>query len=169
VTDRTRRPHGRRIQAAATRVVNAPMRLALGLPFPTPLNRRLMLIVVTGRSTGKHYRLPVSFVRHEGALLTPGGGRWTRNLTDGSPTPIRLSGRELIARPELVRDIDSVDALLEVIVAANPMAGRFVAIPRDARGRFDRARLTTAIEHGFVIVRWRVGVGVPAPTLPSPR
>jgi len=71
-------------------------------------------------------------------------------LIDGSPISIRLGGQQLIARPELVRDIDFVDALLEVIVAATAMVGGFVAIPRDARGRVDRTRLNAAIEHVFV-------------------
>jgi hypothetical protein len=34
------------------RVVNVPMRVVLGLPFATPLSRRLMLISFTGRRTG---------------------------------------------------------------------------------------------------------------------
>ena len=46
-------------------------------------------------------------------------------LIDGSPISIRLGGQQLIARPELVREIDVVDALLEVIVAATAMAGGF--------------------------------------------
>jgi hypothetical protein len=38
-------------------------RMLLGLPFPTPLGRRLMLVHHTGRKTGKHYRQPVSYVQ----------------------------------------------------------------------------------------------------------
>jgi hypothetical protein len=36
----------------------------------------------------------------------------------------------------------------------NPMAGRFVPIPKRADGHYDRARLDLAIRHGFCIVRW---------------
>ena len=42
-----------------------------------------------------------------------------------------------------------------MISAANPGARRFIAIPTDAHGRFDEARLQVAIDHGFRIVRWR--------------
>lgn len=53
------------------------MRAVLGLPFPTPLGKRLMLVDITGRKTGRHYRQPVSYVRHGDVLLTPGGGKWS--------------------------------------------------------------------------------------------
>ena len=74
------RPLRRKIQARVFRVVNVPMRFVLGMPFPTPLGARLMLISFTGRRTGKAYRQPVSYVRDGDVLLTPGGGRWKFNL-----------------------------------------------------------------------------------------
>jgi hypothetical protein len=48
--------------------------MLLGLLFPTPKSKRLMLVHHTGRVTGKHYRQPVSYVRDGDILLTPGGG-----------------------------------------------------------------------------------------------
>ena len=69
------------------RRVNVPMRAVLGLPFPTPLGRSLMLLHYTGRKTGKAYRQPLSYVRNGDVLLTPGGGRWTLNLAAGEPRP----------------------------------------------------------------------------------
>jgi deazaflavin-dependent oxidoreductase (nitroreductase family) len=151
------RPAGRRAQAAVFRVVNVPMRVVLGLPFPTPLGKRLMLVHHTGRRTGKHYRQPVSYVEAEGTILTPGGGRWTRNLRDGEPVHIRLRGRDVTARPELVAGPDEVERLLAVMAKANPSLQRFVRIPRDADGRLDPTALAAAIEHGFRVVRWYAG------------
>jgi hypothetical protein len=86
------------------RVVNVPMRVVLGLPFATPLSGRLMLVFLTGRRTGKSYRQPVSYVRQGTTLLSPGGGRWKLNLQQGRPERIRLRGRDVLARPELVAD-----------------------------------------------------------------
>jgi hypothetical protein len=65
------RPLGRRIPPPAWHVVNRFMRAILSLPFPTPLGKRLMLVDLTGRKTGRHWRQPVSYVRHRGSLLTP--------------------------------------------------------------------------------------------------
>ena len=71
-----------------------------------------MLISFTGRKTDKAYRQPVSYVRQGDALLTPGGGKWKWNLQDGRPVRIRLRGRDVIARPELIKDPDEIEALM---------------------------------------------------------
>jgi hypothetical protein len=81
----SQRPRSRRIQARLMRVINVPMPRLLGLPFPTPPGSRLMLMCLTGRRTGRHYRQPVSYVRHEDTLLTSGGGNWKLNLAEDQP------------------------------------------------------------------------------------
>src|SRR5262249_9871311 len=134
MTDDPRPPFMRRLQMQLMplvfRVVNVPMRLVLGLPASTPLGKRLMLVYLTGRKTGRHYRQPISYVRDGETLLTPGGGRWKLNLVEGQPTHVRLRGRDIALRPELVRDPVEVDRLLGVMSAKNPMVGRFVPIPK---------------------------------------
>jgi hypothetical protein len=149
-------------QARIMSAVNVPMRAILSLPFPTPLSRNLMLLHYTGRKTGNAYRQPVSYARDssdagEGTvLLTPGGGKWTLSLGDGKPVRLRLRGREVPARPELITDAPEVDRLFGVIARENPRAARFVPIPRDAEGHFDPQTLDVALRHGFCIVRWHV-------------
>ena len=151
-----RRPRDRALQARIMHIVNVPMRRILSLPFPTPIGRHLMLLRLTGRRTGRTYRQPVSYIRHDDVLLTPGGGRWTLNLMDDQPVPIRLLGRDVTARPELISDPDEVERLLDIMVTANPTTQRFVRVPRDRDGRLNRAALMTAITHGFRIVRWHL-------------
>jgi len=156
MTTPTRRPLSRRIQQRVFKVLNVPIRAVLGLPFATPLSGRLMLVFLTGRKTGKSYRQPVSYVRDGTVLLTPGGGNWKLNLADGRPERIRLRGTDVLARPETVSDTDQIERLLAVMTPANPMAGRFVAIPKGPDGRLDRTRLDTAIRYGFRIIRWHL-------------
>lgn len=150
-------PDAARMQRRARRMkrVNVPMRFVLGLPFPTPLSSRLMLLHITGRKTGRAYRQPVSYVRDGDVLLTPGGGKWKLNLRAGEPVVIRLRGRDVTAFPELVRDAGEVDRLLRHMVARNPRLSSFVPfIGRD--GVLDRAKMQTALDYGFCIVRWRL-------------
>ena len=149
-------PAAMRRRARIMRAVNVPMRAVLGLPFATPLSANLMLISYTGRKTGKAYRQPVSYAREGEVLLTPGGGRWTRNLAGGRTARIRLRGRDLPARAELVTDAAEVERLLGVIAAENPRASRFIPIPRRADGRLDPDALDAALRHGFCIVRWHL-------------
>jgi hypothetical protein len=155
-TAHPKRPLSRRLQAALMRVINVPMRLVLGLPIPTPMGNRLMLVFLTGRKTGRSYRQPVSYVRHGNTLLTPGGGNWKLNLLEGQPTRIRLRGRDLLVRPEIVRDVDEIERLLEIMTNANRMVQRFVSIPGGPDGRFDRSRLETAVRYGFRTIRWHL-------------
>ncbi len=149
-------------QARVMRAVNVPMRAILSLPFPTPLSRNLMLLHYTGRKTGNAYRQPISYARDGSdassgtVLLTPGGGKWTLSLADGKPVRLRLRGREVPARPELITDAAEVDRLFGVIARENPQAAKFVPIPRDADGHFDPAALDLALQHGFCIVRWHL-------------
>ncbi len=146
-----------RMQDRARRMnrINVPMRFILGLPFPTPLSSQLMLVYLTGRKTGRPYRQPVSYVRDGDVLLTPGGGKWKLNLREGEPVMIRLRGRDVTAYPDLVKDADEVDGLLQHMVTRNKRLTSFVPfIDRD--GLIDRAKMQVALENGFGIVRWRL-------------
>jgi hypothetical protein len=137
------------------RMINVPMRLLLRLPFKTPLNRRLMLLSFTGRKTGRAYRQPVSYVPDGDTLLTPAGGRWKLNLREGEPIRIRLRGRDVLGRPEFIRNVEEVERLLRRMMAINPRITSFVPfIGRD--GQVDRDRMEAAIGRGFSIVRWSV-------------
>jgi hypothetical protein len=168
MSQRSRSPLSRRIQARAMRVINVPMRRVLALPVETPLSKRLMLARITGRRTGRVYRQPLSYVQQGTTLLTPGGGKWKLNLRDDQPVPIRLRGRDVIARPELVSDTAEIERLVGEMAASNPMVSSFVGIPKGADGRLDQQRLRAAVQHGFRVVRWHLdapfsaGFGGPA-------
>ena len=140
----------------AMRIVNVPMRQILALPFSTRLSKRLMLLYLTGRRSGRSYRQPVSYVRHADTLLTPGGGHWKLNLQSGRSERIRLDGRDVTARPELIDDVDTIDSSLMIMTAVNPRTASFIPIPRQADGHFDRDGLFNAVAHGFRIVRWHL-------------
>jgi hypothetical protein len=150
------RPPRLRRQARLMRLVNLPMRRILALPFPTPLSKRLMLLYLTGRRSGRPYRQPVSYVKVGDSLLTPGGGNWKLNLEPGRPERIRLGGRDVTARPDLIDDIDKVDNALMTMTAANPRTASFIPITRQDDGHFDRDGLINAVAHGFRIVRWHL-------------
>jgi hypothetical protein len=143
-------------QATLMRIVNAPLRKILSLPFRTPLAGRLMLVTLPGRRTGTIYHQPVSYVRDADTLLTPGGGKWKLNLQAGRRETIRLGGRDIQARPEIVQEAGEVDRLLRVMAAANPSITKFIPIPRDRDGHFYRDKLQAATSNGFRIIRWHL-------------
>jgi hypothetical protein len=132
------------------------MRRLLSLPFATPISKRLMLLYLTGRRTGRSYRQPVSYVRDGDTLLTPGGGTWKLNLQPGRPERIRLNGRTVSARPDLIDDVEEIDRALMTMTAANPRTASFIPIPRQEDGHFEHEALVNAVAHGFRIVRWHI-------------
>jgi hypothetical protein len=145
-----------RRQATVMRIVNVPMRRILALPFSTPLSKRLMLLYLTGRRSGRSYRQPVSYVKDGDLLLTPGGGNWKLNLDPGRPERIRLHGRDVTARPDLIDDVDEIDSALMTMTAANPRTASFIPIARRDDGHFNRDGLVDAVTHGFRVVRWHL-------------
>lgn len=155
MSEQDRRPFRRQWQARLMRLVNVPMRLALRLPFKTPLNQQLMLLSYRGRKSGKSYLQPVSFVPDDGTLLTPGGGKWKLNLRDGESIHVRLHGRDVLARPEFVRDAADVERLLRKMAKVNPRVTSFVPV-MGSNGEIDREKLKIAIDYGFCIIRWHV-------------
>jgi hypothetical protein len=151
--DATARPRGIARRARLMRALNVPMRRILALPFSTPLSKALMLLYLTGRTTGKLYRQPVSYARDGDVLLTPGGGNWKLNLLEGQAIPVHLRGRTVQLRPEFVRDADAVEGLVRKMIAVNPRAAGFMPFVGPG-GEIDRARVETALEYGFAIIRW---------------
>ena len=135
-------------------IVNHFTRPLLSLPFGTPISKRLMLIELTGRKSGRVYKQPVSYVRDGDTLLTPGGGNWKLNLREDKANRLHLNGKWVPALPELVRDPKTVTELLERMHAASPGSARWIPVLR-ADGSVDQAKLGPALAHGFLIVRWR--------------
>ncbi len=144
-----------RRRARLMKMANVPMKVFLGLPVATPLSRQLMMVTHIGRRTGRHYHQPVSYIRHGDTLLTPGGGRWTRNLSEGQPVELRLAGRRVSARPELVADPGEVERLLGIMVQRNPRLASFVPFVA-GDGGIDTAMLRRAVDSGFRVVRWHL-------------
>jgi hypothetical protein len=161
VADRSPRPPANlRRRARILRVVNVPMRLLLRLPFRTPLNAKLMLLSFKGRKTGRAYLQPVSYVPDGDTLLTPAGGRWKLNLSDGEPIRVWLRGVKTWARPAFVRDPDEVARLLRLMMTRNPRITSFVPFI-DPDGHIDRGKLEKALSYGFAILRWRLDGDTP--------
>lgn len=142
-----------RRRARRMRALNVVMRPLLSLPFRTPASGQLMLVEITGRKSGRVYKQPISYVRDGETLLTPGGGNWKLNLREDRGNRLRLNGKWLVARPELVRDTQTVTQLLSRMWTASPRTARFIPVLQ-ADGSVDQSALEQALAHGFLIVRW---------------
>ncbi len=91
-------PRGHRPFAIWNRTGNQLVRLLVSSPLHPLVSRRVTLITVTGRRSGKEHTLPVEY-KLEGDRLTipvmwPERKLWWRNLRGGAPVKLRLRGTE---------------------------------------------------------------------------
>jgi hypothetical protein len=93
--------------------------------LPTPLGPRLMLVYLTGRKTGRHrHREPVSYVANGDVLSSPGGAEWRWNRQPKQTARIRIRGRDVVAQPEIVSQIDAVRRDLQPGTRGRDVGGR---------------------------------------------
>ena len=75
-------------------------------PLHFLLSFGLMLITVTGRRSGRSYTIPVGYRRVDDGLVVmvsrARSKQWWRNYREPSPVALRLRGREVLGRAELV-------------------------------------------------------------------
>lgn len=86
------------------------MRALLASPWHRRHSDHTLTLEVSGRRTGKHYRLPVSYAEDGGDLLVfvdeADAKRWWRNLRGGATVRVRLRGQWRPGRAEVAWDRD---------------------------------------------------------------
>jgi len=108
--------------AVLNRTANPLVRGILRSPLHPLFSRRLALITVTGRASGREYTFPVLYERDGDTVRVvvgwPQRKRWWRNLTGaGAPVGIRLAGVERGGHAVATGDEDSG---VEVAITLDP-------------------------------------------------
>jgi deazaflavin-dependent oxidoreductase (nitroreductase family) len=133
------------VQKAANRIVGTLLRTP---GISGGMGRRLLIINVTGRKTGKRYSVPVAYIQHEGSLLVGTPFAWARNMRTGEPVEIILRGRRRQADVHVISDEDGVVAAYGIICRDNRQFARFNHIGLDADGAPVPGDLHAAWTHG---------------------
>jgi len=86
------------------RAVNPVVRAVLRSPLHPLLSRYLLLLTVTGRTTGHTWTLPLQYAERDGSIwIVPGNPahkRWWRNLTGDAPATLTIRGTTYIGLGE---------------------------------------------------------------------
>ena len=86
------------------RFVNPIVRGVLRSPLHPLLSRYLLLLTITGRTTGRTWTLPLQYAERNGIVWivpgNPAGKRWWRNLTGGAPVTLKIRGMTYIGTGE---------------------------------------------------------------------
>ena len=86
------------------KVVNPIVRLRLRARLRGHMSRQLMVLLVTGRTTGRTYHVPVGRQTVDGRLCAFTDGAWRHNLRGGAEIEATLDGKRSAARAELEED-----------------------------------------------------------------
>jgi deazaflavin-dependent oxidoreductase (nitroreductase family) len=135
----------------APRIGSLLVRAILRSPLHGLLSRRLMLLTVIGRRTGRRYTFPVEYVsdgRHVTVVAGAAASKtWWLNLTRTSPVVVRIRGRNRNGIAHIVWDADQSEQLVAgfadplsiapLAPATEPVAGGGVAVATIARGLRD--------------------------------
>jgi deazaflavin-dependent oxidoreductase (nitroreductase family) len=138
------------------RASDVVVRTVLRSPLHGLLSRRLLIITVTGRRTGRRYSNPVGYAQHDGALLVGSVAGWRRNLRPGEPVPVRLRGADVSAEAEVITDEERAAEFYRVILPRNPIHARYAGIHTDPDGQPNRADLRRALSAGAAVIRLTV-------------
>jgi deazaflavin-dependent oxidoreductase (nitroreductase family) len=127
------------------RIASLVVAAILRSPLHGLLSRRLMLLTVIGRRTGRRYTFPVEYISDGGHVTVVAGAAasktWWLNLTRTSPVLVRIRGRDRNGIARIVWDADESEHLLAEFAGPLPItrplpgppAGGGVAVATIAR------------------------------------
>lgn len=90
------------------RFLNPVMRLLLRSPLHRLASRQFMLLILTGRKSGRTYTVPVGRHESDGTIVVYAAGGWRKNLRGGAPVRVVIDGVERAGYAELEEDPDQV-------------------------------------------------------------
>jgi hypothetical protein len=135
------------------RTINPFVSLILRSPLHRLLSGQVLLLSFTGRKTWKRYTVPVGYTR-EGETLTLFSSRsWYKNLPGRSVT-VRLEGRSLKGRAEVIEEHAAVLETTERLVAKYGLkeTGRRIGLALGIDPPPTTGELAAALE-GRVVIR----------------
>ena len=165
-TTTARRDQARR-RRTAPRSINPFVRAVLGSPLHRILSRKLMLITVRGRRTGRMHAIPVGYAQEGDTLYVLVGDyqtkTWWRNVEGGTPMQLRLRGRTVQATGNLLRcesDATALVTALDRYLSAFPSVRR--SLPVTGRPDAPDPEALRRAAHEVVMVRIRLAREDPA-------
>jgi deazaflavin-dependent oxidoreductase (nitroreductase family) len=139
------------------RVLNPIVTFLLNSPLHWPLSHWFVILAWTGRRSGKRYSTPVSHIREDDVIWVTTGDRWWRNLGDGAPVSVRVSGRWRDATAAPVREQADSTASHERLFRDHAWFRWLSGVPGDGAGGADPGALAEALNAGRVLVRIELG------------
>ena len=136
------------------------MKLLLRSPLHGAVSKRLMLLTMTGRKSGKQYRIPVGYTQVAETLYFGTNGLWKNNLRGGAPVRVRLRGKDCAARAYVIADQEGMERSYALWLPQSPQYAQVIGMPLRKGDKPDPAYVAYLREHGHVIVRLELDRGL---------
>jgi deazaflavin-dependent oxidoreductase (nitroreductase family) len=136
------------------RWLNALLRFMLRTPgLQRLVGRSTALLTFTGRKTGKSFTTPITYVADNGrVILTCNQHRqWWRNLADRPSVALRLAGKEVSGRAQVLRGPGALPFLID-FWQAQPMIAKRAGASFDDAGRIDPVSVEEGLAETVVVV-----------------
>ena len=109
--------HGKTpIPKSAYKFVNPIMKAILRSPIHGLLSHAMMVLAFKGRKSGKTISTPVGYTRNGNSLIVFTFGSWWVNLQNNAEVTMRLQGRDVKGRANIVGDLQEVKKRVNSIV-----------------------------------------------------
>lgn len=138
---------------ALLRLLNPVVRLLLASPLHWPLSRWFALLTYSGRTSGRRYTTPVSYVLEGSTAYLTSGDRWTANVREPTQVNIRIAGRWRGGVAAVVGDRDESYWQHARLFRERPFFRRLAGIPATPGGDADPEQLSRSLDAGRTIVR----------------
>jgi deazaflavin-dependent oxidoreductase (nitroreductase family) len=110
----------------SSRLASGFLRFLLSSPLHGLASRRLMLLTVIGRRTGRRYTFPVGYSIDGRSLTVVAGAAdrktWWLNVVHAAPVVMRIRGRDRNGIAHVVWEADEADRALRTYVRAFPLS-----------------------------------------------
>ena len=133
-------------QSTFLKLSNPFMKAILRSPLHGMISGSTMIVTVTGRKSGKRISTPVNYLRTDQTLSTLSfrNRMWWRNLRSGGTAMLRLQGRDVEARAEIIEDDTDVAASLTTYLQQAPKLAKYLGVALDANGQPNPAEVVQA-------------------------
>jgi hypothetical protein len=116
---------------------NALTTAILRSPLHWIISKNSLLLALTGSKSGHTFTLPVNYFQ-DGDILyitSPRKRTWWRNLRGGAPVKVRLAGRSMYVRSNLVEDNTDVLENFTHFFQHRPEVARYFGVRLESHGQ----------------------------------
>ena len=135
-------------------ITNPLIKIILRSPLHYLIDDRVLLIIYTGRSSGRSFSVPVNYL-DQGKILRIVSLRnrnWWQNLRGGAAVKVIIKGIERNAWVDLIEDHHQVAEQINMLCKDSPAYAIELNLQKDERGDFIQEDIMKAAQERVILI-----------------